>query len=111
MLKSAEEQKIWLEFSYKDYSHGKFLICEEDYDCLKDELISEFLKTRLDKNRKLLLHNPQGLEKYVIEGKMIRVEDLLNQIKLESKIFQSLMADFEQEEKKYLEQHSELLQD
>ena len=42
---------------------------------------------------------------------MIRVEDLLNQIKLESKIFQSLMADFEQEEKKYLEQHSELLQD
>ena len=110
MLKSTEEQKIWLEFSYKDYSHGKFLICEEDYDFLKDEPISEFLKTRLDKNRKLLLHNPQGLEKYVIEGKMISVEQFLNQIKLESKIFQSIMTEFEQEEKKYLENNTELLQ-
>ena len=110
MLKSAEQQKIWLEFSYKDYSHGQFLICEEDYDFLKDEPISEFLKTRLDKNRKLLLHNPQGLEKYVIEGKMISVEQFLNQIKLESKIFQSIMTEFEQEEKKYLENNTELLQ-
>ena len=69
------------------------------------------MKTRLEKNRKLLLHNPQGLKKYIIEEKMIRVEDLLNQIKLESESFQSVMAEFEQEEKKYLEQHSELLQD
>ena len=28
MLKSAEKQKIWLEFSYKGYAHGKFLIKE-----------------------------------------------------------------------------------
>ena len=63
MLKSTEQQKIWLEFSYKDYSYGKFLISDEDYENLKDESISEFLKTRLDKNRKLLLHNPQGLKK------------------------------------------------
>ena len=56
------------------------------------------------------MHNPQGLEKYVTEGKRIRVEDLLNQIKLESEKFQSVMKEFEQEENKYLEQHSELLQ-
>ena len=110
MLKSAEKQKIWLEFSYKGYAHGKFLIKGEDYENLKDESIYEFLKTRLNKNRKLLLHNPQGLEKYVTEGKRIRVEDLLNQIKLESEKFQSIMKEFEQEENKYLEQHSELLQ-
>ena len=41
---------------------------------------------------------------------MIRIEDLLNQIKLESKIFQSIMTEFEQEEKQYLESHAELLQ-
>ena len=56
------------------------------------------------------MHNPQGLEKYVIEGKMISVEQFLNQIKLESKIFQSIMTEFEQEEKKYLENNTELLQ-
>lgn len=42
-LKSAGEQKIWLEFSYKDYSHGKFLITGEDFAFDKEEFITPFL--------------------------------------------------------------------
>ena len=109
-LKAKSTEKIfktWLEFSYKNYSHGKFLLSDK---IPKDEPISNFLRTRLDKNRQHLLHNPQDLKQYIPTGKTIRADDLLQQIKLESKLFQSVMDDFEQEENSYLSEHHELLQ-
>lgn len=59
-LKSAREQKIWLEFSYKDYSHGKFFISGEEFD--EEKFLTPFLRTRLDKNRQYLLDNPHELK-------------------------------------------------
>ncbi len=104
---TKESFKTWLEFSYKDYSHGKFLLSDK---IPKDEPISAFLRTRLDKNRQHLLHNPQDLKQYIPKGKTIRADDLLQQIKLESTLFLSVMDDFEQEENFYLSNHPELLQ-
>ena len=105
--KSTKESfKTWLEFYYKDYSHGKFLLADK---IPHDEPISAFLRSRLDKNRQHLLHNPQDLKQYIPTGKTIRADDLLQQIKLESKLFLSVMDDFEQEENSYLSNHSELL--
>lgn len=105
--KAAKESfKTWLEFSYKNYSHGKFLLSDK---IPKDEPISNFLRTRLNKNRQHLLHNPQDLKQYIPTGKMIRAEDLLKRIKLESKLILSVMDDFEQEENSYLAKHPELL--
>ena len=104
---TKESFKTWLEFSYKDYSHGKFLLSDK---IPKDEPISAFLRTRLNKNRQHLLHNPQDLKQYIPTGKTIRADDLLQQIKLESTLFLSVMDDFEQEENSYLSNHSELLQ-
>ena len=105
--KAAKESfKTWLEFSYKDYSHGKFLLSDK---IPKDEPISAFLRTRLNKNRQHLLHNPQDLKQYIPTGKNIRADDLLQQIKLESTLFLSVMDDFEQEENSYLANHPELL--
>ena len=103
---TKESFKTWLEFSYKDYSHGKFLLSDK---IPKDEPISAFLRTRLDKNRQHLLHNPQDLKQYIPTGKTIRADDLLQQIKLESTLFLSVMDDFEQEENSYLSNHPELL--
>ena len=101
--KAAKESfKTWLEFSFKDYSHGKFLLSDK---IPKDEPISSFLRIRLDKNR-----HPQDLKQYIPTGKTIRADDLLQQIKLESKLFQAVMDDFEQEENSYLSNHPELLQ-
>ena len=105
MLKSAGKQKIWLEFFYEDYEHGKFLISEEDVEMLADESIADFLKKRLDKNRQQILNNPQELKKYISPNVMVRTEDLLNQINLESENFQSAMKNFEQEEFQYLQSH------
>ena len=51
MLKSAEKQKIWLEFFYGDYTHGKFFILEEDFELLAEESVTDFLKNRLNENR------------------------------------------------------------
>ena len=99
--------KTWLEFSFKDYSHGKFLLSDK---IPKDEPISAFLRTRLNKNRQHLLHNPQDLKQYIPTGKTIRADDLLQQVKLESTLFLSVMDDFEQEENSYLSNHPELLQ-
>ena len=107
MLKSAEKQKVWLEFFYGDYAHGKFLISEEDFELLAEETITDFLKKRLDKNRRQILNNPQELKKYISPKIMIRTEDIFNQINLESENFQSAMKNFEQEEIKYLENHQE----
>ena len=104
--KAAEEHfKTWLEFSYKDYSHGKFLFSDK---IPKDEAISNLLRTRLDKNRQHLLHNPQDLKQYIPTGKTIRADDLLQQVKLESTLFQAVMDEFEQEENSYLSNHPEL---
>ena len=63
--------KTWLEFSYKDYSHGKFLLSDK---IPKDEAISAFLRTRLDKNRQHLLHNPQDLKQYIPTGKTLTAD-------------------------------------
>ena len=104
---TKESFKTWLEFSYKSYSHGKFLLSDK---IPKDEPISAFLRTRLNQNRQHLLHNPQDLKQYIPTGKTIRADDLLQQIKLESTLFLSVMDDFEQEENSYLSNHSELLQ-
>ena len=104
---TKESFKTWLEFSYKDYSHGKFLLSDK---IPHDEPISAFLRTRLNKNRQQLLHNPQDLKQYIPTGKTIRADDLLQQIKLESTLFLSVMDDFEQEENSYLSNHPELLQ-
>lgn len=75
-----------------------------------DDSISAFLRTRLNKNRQHLMHNPQDLKQYIPTGKTIRADDLLQQVKLESKLFQAIMDDFEQEENSYLSNHPELLQ-
>ena len=102
-LKSAREQKIWLEFSYKDYSHGKFLISGEDYESVKDESITVFLRSRLDKNRQYLLDYPHELKKYLLSEKAMPAEELLARISLESKFFQGVMDEFQHEELSYLE--------
>ena len=106
-LKAREEKcKTWLEFSYKSYSHGKFLLADE---IPKDESISTFLRTRLDKNRQHLLHNPQDLKPYITAKRAITVSELLRRINFESKLFQSVMDEFESEENLYLESHPDLL--
>ena len=51
MIKSAEKQKIWLEFFYGDYTHGKFFISEEDFELFSEESVTDFLKNRLNENR------------------------------------------------------------
>ena len=105
--KAAEVHfKTWLEFSYKDYSHGKFLLSDK---IPKDEAISNFLRTRLDKNRQHLLHNPQDLKPYITAERAITASGLLRRINFESKLFESVMDEFESEENLYLESHPELL--
>ena len=102
-IKSAREQKIWLEFSYKDYSHGKFLISGEDYEFNEEKFLTAFLRTRLDKNRQYLLDYPHELKKYLLSENAMPAEELLARISLESKFFQGVMNEFEQEELSYLE--------
>ena len=63
--------------------------------------LSNFLST--------LLTIIQDLKQYIPTGKTIRADDLLQQIKLESTLFLSVMNDFEQEENSYLANHPELL--
>lgn len=106
-LKSSEKQKIWLEFFYQDYAHGKFLISEKDFEILAEESATDFLKSRLDKNRQEILNNPLALKKYISPKIMVRTEDIFNQINLESENFQTAMKNFEQEEMKYFENHQE----
>ena len=101
VIKSAREQKIWLELSYKDYSHGKFLISGEDFD--EEKFLTPFLRTRLDKNRQYLLDYPHELKKYLLSEKAMPAEELLARISLESKFFQGVMDEFQHEEISYLE--------
>ena len=100
-IKSAREQKIWLEFSYKDYFHGKFLSSGEEFD--EEKFLTPFLRTRLDKNRQYLLDNPHELQKYLLSEKTMHAEELLARISLESKFFQGVMDEFQREELSYLE--------
>ena len=102
---SAENFKTWLEFSFKGYEHGKFLLADK---IPKDEPVSNFLRSRLYKNRQHLLQNPQDLRPYIPAGKTIRADDFLQQIKTESKLFQAVLDDFELEENTYLQNHPEL---
>ena len=102
-IKSAREQKIWLEFSYKDYSHGKFLISGEDYEFDEEKFLTSFLRYRLDKNRQYLLDYTHELKKYLLSEDAMPAEELLARISLESKFFQGVMNEFEQEELSYLE--------
>lgn len=104
---SEEKFKVWLEFSYKGYEHGKFLLAVK---IPEDKSITTFLRMRLDENRQNLLKNPQDLRAYITTGKVTRADELLYRISLESKVFQSVMDDFEQEENVYLSSHPELLQ-
>ena len=104
---SAEKFKTWLEFSYKGYEHGKFLLADK---IPQDESITTFLRRRLDNNRQQLLQNTQDLRAYITTGKVTRADELLYRISLESKVFQAVMDDFEQEENFYLSSHPELLQ-
>ena len=105
--KAKEKFKTWLEFSYKGYEHGKFLLSDK---IPQNESITTFLRTRLDKNRQQLLQNPQDLRPYIATGKEIRADELLHRISLESKFFQSVMDEFEQAENSYLSNHPEFLQ-
>ena len=102
---TAEKFKVWLEFSYKGYEHGKFLLADK---ISKVESIATFLHARLDKNRRHLLQTPQDLKPYIPAGKVVCANELLQQIKFESKLFESVMEEFEQEENLYLESHVEL---
>ena len=104
---SEEKFKVWLEFSYKGYEHGKFLLAVK---IPEDKSITTFLRMRLDENRQNLLKNPQDLRAYITTGKVARADELLYRISLESKVFQSVMDDFEKEENNYLSSHPELLQ-
>ena len=102
-IKSAHEQKIWLEFSYKDYSHGKFLISGEDFAFDEEKFLTPFLRNRLDKNRQYLLDNPHELKKYLLTEKALPAEELFARISLESKFFQGVIDEFQHEEFSYLE--------
>ena len=102
-IKSAREQKIWLEFSYKDYSHGKFLISGEDFAFDEEKFLTPFLRNRLDKNRQYFLDNPHELKKYLLTEKAMPAEELFARISLESKFFQGVMDEFQHEEFSYLE--------
>ena len=99
-----EKFKTWLEFSYKDYEHGKFLLTNED----NEVLVSEILKKRLEKNRREVLNNPQNLPLYIVGNteEKIPTEKIIERIQKESEEFQKIIADFENAEKIYLESHS-----
>ena len=102
--KQKEKFKTWLEFSYKDYGHGKFLLTNEG----NEVLIAEILKKRLDKNRRELLNCPQNFPLYIFSDteEKIAKEKIMERIQKESEVFQKIILDFENEEKKYLESHS-----
>lgn len=110
MLKFELSQKIWLEISYKSYEHGKFLIDSEDAELFIEGTVTEFLRKRLDKNRRQILNNPQTLEKYLASDKAITAAEILAQVKMESDELEKVLAEFEREENLYLEKHREILE-
>ena len=109
-LKVELKQKIWLEISYKNYEHGKFLIDSAAEELTAAGTVTEFLKKRLDKNRRRILNNPQELKKYLASDKAITVDKMLERVKMESEELEKVLAEFEQEENLYLDEHRELLE-
>jgi len=107
---SAENFKTWLEFSYRNYNHGKILISSKSDEMVTSESVAEFLKKRLNKNRRELLKNPDEVKKYESAGKIIDNEEILNMIALESKNFETIMNELEEKEMQYLGTHSELVE-
>lgn len=107
---SVENFKTWIEFLYRNYNHGKILISSQSDEILTSESVAEFLKKRLNRNRCELLENPNEVKKYESAGKINNNEEILNMIALESKNFESVMNEFEEEEMQYLGNHSELLE-
>ena len=63
----------------------------------------------MNKNRQHLLHNPQDLKSYITAERAITAKELLQRINFESKLFESVMDEFESEENLYLEKHHDLL--
>lgn len=110
ILKVELKQKIWLEISYKNYEHGKFLIDSAAEELTAAGTVTEFLKKRLDKNRQRILKNPQVLEKYLASDKAITAAEILERVKMESEELEKVLAEFEQEENLYLQEHRELLE-
>ena len=109
MLKMQENQRIWLELKYKEYKHGKFLVSLEEYESIRSGTVTEFLRKRLDKNRQQILNNPEELKMYIETGRMIAVEEILEQIKVESEKLDRMLEEFDREEMLYLEKNQELL--
>ncbi len=97
-----ENFKTWLEFYYKDYEHGKFLLINDG----DENFIAEMLKKRLEENRREILNKPQNLPTFILNGTEIPPEKIIEKIENESAIFLKNISDFEIEEKKYLESHS-----
>ena len=99
--RQEENFKTWLEFSYRDYEHGKFLLTNDS-----DEIfIADVLKKRLEKNRCALLNKPQNLPTFIVSGTEIPPEKIIEKIENESATFLKIISDFEIEEKKYFESH------
>ena len=100
--RQKENFKTWLEFSYKDYEHGKFLLINFG----DEKFIADVLKNRLEKNRRELVNNPQNLPTFIVNGTEIPPEKIIEKIENESATFLKIISDFEIEEKKYFECHS-----
>lgn len=100
-----ENSKTWIDFSYQNYNHGKILI-DDNSD---DFLVSEFLKNRLEKNRRDLLNCPKNFPLYILSdtGETIPKEKIIERIKKESDDFKKIFSTFEIDEEKYLEIHSQ----
>ena len=106
---SADTASTWLEFSYKNYSHGKLLIAGNDFGFLNSESIADSLHKRLSRYRRQILDTPPESTKYVSNDNTIDAEELLNRVQCEEKIFQSVMDEFAVEEMRYLETHANFL--
>lgn len=100
-----ENSKTWIDFSYQNYNHGKLLL-DDNSD---DFLVSEFLKKRLEKNRRDLLSCPKNSPLYILcdTDELIPKEKIIERIKKESADFKKIFSTFETDEEKYLEIHSQ----
>jgi len=96
--RQEENFKMWLEFSYKEYEHGKFLLANDG----NENFIADVLKKRLEKNRRELLKNPQNLPTFILNDTEIPTEKIIEKIEKESATFLKIITDFEIEEKNIL---------
>lgn len=104
----TENFKTWLDFSYKEYEHGEFLLTSEVSKF--ENHISHLFKIRLNENRQKLLKSQQNLPKYIIAGTGEPISDtkILNMVENETEKFQKAMAEFEIDENRYLKNHFEI---